>query len=416
MTSTLHEAADVVSVRGLLRRYRIAVSIMFAIAGMIIGTWTARIPEIQHHRGLSDGQLSIALLALACGGLVGMRTAGRLVDRHGTGRVMTVTSLALGAALAVTAYTPNLATLGLALLTLGALHGTLNVSMNAAASTCQTAYGRPIMASFHALFSIGGVAGAATSAGCAHAHHSGGQTFIAVGAALTGAAFVAIRPLAFAPHTEAVDEQPTSAAQPGDSRPRRRVALFGLLAFCALISEGAAADWSSVYLDRLGASPAYAAAAYAAFAGCMTVGRLTGDRITAAVNPAVLLRGSGVIAGAGLGIGILVGSPVAAVIGFACLGAGLSCVIPTLYSTAGNLDPSRPGAALSRVAALGYLGYVTGPVIIGGAAAQLGLGHALLILPVLAGVLVAAAPIVRVAHGAASPSPRDRRPLTKASA
>jgi len=416
MTVTLHEAADAASTHEVLRRYRIAVSTMFAVAGMTIGTWTARIPEIQHHLGLSDGELSIALLALACGGLVGMRTAGRLVDRYGTGRVLTVTSLAVGAALVVTAYAPNLATLGLALLTLGALHGTLNVSMNAAAVAAQTAYGRPIMTSFHALFSIGGVAGAAASAGCAHAHLRVGETFIAVGAALTVAAFVAIRRLAFAPHTEAVDEQPTSTARPGDGRPRRRVGLLGLLAFCALISEGAAADWSSVYLDRLGASPAYAAAAYAAFAGCMTAGRITGDRITAAVNPTALLRGSGLIAGAGLAAGILVGSPVAAIIGFACLGAGLSCVIPTLYSTAGNLDPSRPGAALSRVAALGYLGYVTGPVLIGGAAAHLGLGHALLILPVLAGLLVAAAPIVRPAQGAALPSRRDRRHLTKASA
>jgi fucose permease len=259
------------------------------------------------------------------------------------------------------------------------------------------------MTSFHALFSIGG---AAASAGCAHAHLSVDQTFIAVGVALTVTALMAIRRLAFAPHTEAQDEHPASPVRPYDSRRRRRVALLGVLALCALISEGAATDWSSVYLDRLGASPPYAAAAYAAFAGCMTVGRLTGDRITAAVTPVALLRGCGLIAGAGLAASILLDNPVAAIIGFACLGAGLSCVIATLYSTAGNLDPSRPGAALSRVAALGYLGYVTGPVIIGGAAAHLGLGHALLILPALAGLLVAAAPIVR-----AAPPPRTLDPV-----
>jgi fucose permease len=408
MTITLPKAADVAAVQVLLRRYRIAVSVMFAIAGMIVGAWTARMPEIQHHLRLSDGRLSIALLAMACGGLLGMRTAGRLVDRHGTGRMMSVTSLALGTALAATAYAPNLATLGLALLTLGLLHGTLNVSMNAAAVVCQTAYGRPIMTSFHALFSIGGVAGAAASA-AAHAYLSVGQTYIAVGAVLTVAAFVAIRQLAFAPHAEAGSKQRTSTARPDDGRMRRRVALLGLLAFCALISEGAAADWSSVYLDRLGASPAYAAAAYAAFAGCMTIGRLTGDRITAAVNPVALLRGCGLIAGAGLAAGILLGNSVAAIIGFACLGAGLSCVIPTLYSTAGNLDPSRPGAALSRVAALGYLGYVTGPVIIGAGAAHLGLGHSLLLLPALAGLLVTAAPVVR-----AAPPPARFDPVARA--
>jgi hypothetical protein len=157
--------------------------------------------------------------------------------------------------------------------------------MNAAAVACQTAYRRPIMTSFHAQFSIGGVAGAAVSAGCAHVHLSVGHTFAVVGAALTVAAFWAIRRLIVVPNTEAVHERPASTPRRERGPGRRRMALLGLLAFCALISEGAAADWSSVYLDRLGASPAYAAAAYAAFAGCMTVGRLTGDRTSAAVAP-----------------------------------------------------------------------------------------------------------------------------------
>jgi fucose permease len=397
MTTALHDTAGTTSTPIVLRRYRIAISTMFAIAGMIIGTWTARIPAIAHHLDLTDSQLSIVLLGLACGGLVGMRSAGRLVDRHGSTRVMTVTSLTLGAVLAATAYAPNLATLALALLVLGTVHGTLNVAMNAAAVACQTAYRRPIMTAFHAQFSIGGVAGAAAAAGCAHIHLSVGHTFTAVGAALTLAALWAIRRLIAAPNTEAVHERSASTPEQRRRPGRRRVALLGLLAFCALISEGAAADWSSVYLDRLDASPAYAAAAYAAFAGCMTLGRLTGDRITAALAPVTLLRGCGLIAGAGLTAGILIGSPAAAIIGFACLGAGLSCVIPLLYSTAGNLDPDRPGAALSRVSAVGYLGYVAGPVIIGGAATHLGLGHALLILPALAALLVAAAPVVRPA-------------------
>ncbi|RSM67444.1 MFS transporter [Actinoplanes sp. ATCC 53533] len=405
MTTTLHDAANTASTPRVLRRYRVAISTMFAIAGVIIGAWTARIPAIQHHLDLTDSHLSIVLLALACGGLVGMRCAGRLVDRHGSTRVMTVTSLTLGAALTVTAYAPNMATLALALLALGTVHGTLNVAMNAAAVACQTAYRRPIMTSFHAQFSIGGVAGAAAAAGCAHVHLSVGHTFAGVGAALTVAAFWAIRRLNLAPNTEAVGERPASTPERGRGPGRRRVALLGLLAFCALISEGAAADWSSVYLDRLGASPAYAAAAYAAFAGCMTLGRLTGDRLTAGVAPVTLLRGCGLIAGGGLAAGVLIGSPAAAIIGFGCLGAGLSCVIPLLYSTAGNLDPDRPGAALSRVSAVGYLGYVTGPVIIGGAATHVGLGHALLILPVLAALLVAAAPVVRPAAARPTPLP-----------
>ena len=182
-------------------------------------------------------------------------------------------------------------------------------------------------------------------------------------------------------------------------RPRTRILLLGLLAFSALISEGAAADWASTYLTRLGATPAMAATAYAAFAASMTIGRLIGDRLTAAIAPAALLRGCGLIGGGGLALGLIGGTPATAIAGFACLGAGLSCVVPLLYSTAGGLDPARPGAALSQVAALGYLGYVTGPAIIGGAAMHIGLGNALLILPVLATLLVIAAPVVHRSTG-----------------
>ncbi|MEV8509712.1 MFS transporter [Actinoplanes sp. NPDC051475] len=384
---------------GVLRRYRLAISLMFGIAGMTIGTWTARIPAIQHNIKMADAKLSTCLLLLAVGGLVGMRAAGWLIDRHGSTTVMVWPSLALGGALLLAGHAPTWTILAAALLTFGILHGTLNVAMNAAAVSCQTAYGRPIMTSFHALFSIGGVAGALLSAACAHIGLSVADAFAAVAVMSTAAAGWAIHRLIPAPVSNPDSQESTATAEPAHRQPRTRILLLGLLAFSALISEGAAADWASTYLTRLGATPATAATAYAAFAASMTIGRLIGDRLTATIAPAALLRGCGLIGGGGLALGLIGGTPVAAIAGFACLGAGLSCVVPLLYSTAGGLDPARRGAALSRVAALGYLGYVTGPAIIGGAAMHVGLGNALLILPALATLLIIAAPVVHRSRG-----------------
>ena len=249
------------------------------------------------------------------------------------------------------------------------------------------------------LFSIGGVAGALASAAGAHLGLTVADAFAAVAVASTATAGWAIHRLIPAPAPNAKSDETTATAAPARRRPRARILLLGLLAFSALISEGAAADWASTYLTRLGATPALAAIAYAAFAASMTLGRLIGDRLSAAIAPAALLRGCGLIGGGGLALGLLGGTPATAIAGFACLGAGLSCVVPLLYSTAGTLDPARPGAALSRVAALGYLGYVTGPAIIGGAAMRIGLGNALLILPALATLLVIAAPVVHHSRG-----------------
>jgi predicted MFS family arabinose efflux permease len=400
MTIALHsESSTSTGVPDVLRRYRLAISLMFGIAGMTIGTWTARIPTIQHNIKMADSKLSICLLLLAAGGLLGMRAAGRLIDRHGSTTVMVLPSLALGGALLLAGHAPTWTTLAAALLTFGILHGTLNVAMNAAAVSCQTAYGRPIMTSFHALFSIGGVAGALLSAACAHIGLSVADAFAAAAVASTAAAGWAVHRLIPAPVSSPDSQESTATAEPDQRRPRTRILLLGLLAFSALISEGAAADWASTYLTRLGATPAIAATAYAAFAASMTIGRLVGDRLTAAIAPAALLRGCGLIGGGGLALGLIGSTPVTAIAGFACLGVGLSCVVPLLYSTAGSLDPARPGAALSRVAALGYLGYVTGPAIIGGAAMHVGLGNALLILPVLSTLLVIAAPVVHRSRG-----------------
>src|SRR4051794_29125668 len=94
-----------------LRRYRLAISLMFGIAGMTIGTWTARIPAIQHNIKMADSKLSICLFILAAGGLVGMRAAGWLVDRHGSTAVMVLPSLGLGGALLLAAHAPTWTTL-----------------------------------------------------------------------------------------------------------------------------------------------------------------------------------------------------------------------------------------------------------------------------------------------------------------
>jgi fucose permease len=386
--------------------------LLFLISGASIGTWTARIPTIKGNLHLGDGQLSLALAALAAGGLAGMKLSGRFVDRYGSTAVLTPAALLLGPALILPAYATGLIELALVLLAFGLCHGCLNTAMNVHGVHCQRAYQRPIMTLFHALFSIGGFAGAAVGGLFARASRDADTTFIVVGTAVLALALCAVR-LA---RSAVLDRQP--AVDPGtDGRevnpterrpfPVRRATILGLLAFAALINEGAAADWSSVFLyDTLGSSTALAAAAYAAFALAMTTGRLFGDRLIAAAGTVAVLRTCGLLAAAGVATAVAAGHPLAAVAGFAALGAGLSCVVPQLYSAAGALDPAQPGQGVSVVAAIGYVGYLGGPVVIGALAERIGLGHALLILPPMTVAIAVAATAVRSPRhtGAASAS------------
>jgi MFS family permease len=378
--------------RNRIRRGRVATSLAFFLFGSALGVWTARIPAIKERLGLSDGRLSIALLAFAAGCIVGMAAIGRLTDRFGSSRVLVPAALLEGVLLVVPGYMTGLGGLCVALVLFGAAHGTLNIAMNANAIEVQRADGRPIMSSFHAIYSIGGFCGAVTGGFFAARDVGAGTTFLVVGAAVV---VLAVWAALWVLPTTIGD---VDARQRADDAGRRSYVLLflGFLVLCTLVGEGAAADWSAVYLrDHLGSDPGFAAYGYAAFSIAMTVGRFAGDPLVRTVGAVRLVRGSGVLAAAGLGVALLVDHPVAGVVGFGLLGAGLSCVAPQIFSAAGDRDPRRAGRALSTVVSIGYLGFLLGPIAIGAVATWVGLRAALLIPVVLALFVAASAAVVR---------------------
>jgi predicted MFS family arabinose efflux permease len=374
-----------------VQRGRIATSLVFLLFGITLGTWTARIPAIKHGLDLSDGWLSFALLAFAAGAITGMQSIGRVVDRFGSRRVMLPAAVAEGLVLVPPALMPDLVTLCLALFVFGAVHGSLNIAMNANAIEVQRATGRPIISSFHAVYSIGGFLGASIGGVFAQAGLGASTTFVSVALAMVVLAlWAATWAMPASAEPSGTGPTATNGAMPG-------VIFLGVLAFCALVGEGAAADWSAVYLrDSLESSSGFAAAAYAAFAIMMTLGRLVGDRLAARFGPVRLVRGSALLAGIGLGAALLVDHRVAGVAGFGLLGAGLSCIAPQVFSAAGNRDPAYAGRALARVASIGYAGFLTGPIVIGGASTLLGLPAALAIPVLLCGFVALTANALKV--------------------
>ncbi|MEV1179503.1 MFS transporter, partial [Nonomuraea sp. NPDC049784] len=265
--------------QGVLRRERTAVYLLFFLAGTAMGTWTARIPAIKEHLELGDGQFSLALLAIAGGAMAGMTAVGRLVDRHGSSRVMIPAALLQGVVLVPPTYAPSLWALAGTLLAFGIVHGILDVAMNANAVEVERAYGRPIMSSFHAVYSIGGFTGATAGGLFAHLGLSAAATFLSMGTVIALLAIWAARWALRSVPPSAQDPASGSGSGSGgsDARPKG-IVFLGVLAFCCLVGEGASADWSSVYLrEDLAASPGFAAAGYAAFSIMMTAGRLAGD-------------------------------------------------------------------------------------------------------------------------------------------
>ncbi len=350
-----------------MSRSRVAVSILFFVNGAVLASWLPHIPAVKSRLTSGDGQLGLVLLAMAAGALVALPAAGPLIARLGSRAVTSSAALVFCLAMPLPVLSSSLPALVAALVMLGAFNGLLDVSMNAQAAAVERAAGRPIMSSFHALFSLGGVAGALLASG-AMAFGTADVTHV------SAAALVALVAVALAlPGLLPCSPRPEGSG-PALARPTRALLALGVLALLGLLAEGAMADWSAVYLrDTLGATPAVAAVGFGAFSLAMTGGRFTGDALVARLGPRLVLRASSGVAGAGLAVALLVAQPIAGIMGCALVGMGIANVIPVLFSAASRVPGVEPGRGLAAVATTGYLGFLVGPPLIGAVAELVGL-------------------------------------------
>ena len=359
-----------------MRSARAAITLVFFADGLLIGSWAARIPAVQRQADLTSGELGFALFAASLGALLAMPTAGRLSERIGSRRVTIAALLGGGVALFLTALAGGLFGLAAALFVFGAGFGAVNVAANAQGIALERLRGRSILSSFHAAFSFGGLAGAglgalAAAGGIDPVEHFG-ATALAIGLAALAAGRRLLPP-------DADDREPT----PIFVRPPRALLVLGAAAFFTLLAEGAAADWSAVYLsDSLGAGAAVAALGYTAFSLAMASSRLFGDRLNGRLGPVALARGGGLLAASALGLALVSGSTAAALVGFAAMGAGLGVVVPVLFRAAGSTPGVSAAAGVAAVSTIGWMGFLAGPPAIGVTADAVGLRGALAIVVV----------------------------------
>ncbi|HEY4808339.1 MAG TPA: MFS transporter [Roseiarcus sp.] len=356
---------------------RLATLGIFVANGMGIGCWAAAIPRVKADLALSDGTLSVALLAFAAGAIIAMPLMGLFSHRLRSGPASVIAGLGFAAALAALGFAGSLETLSAATFLAGATHGAADVAMNANASDLERRWGRPIMSSFHAGFSLGGAAGAVLGGWLGEL----GTVWGLLGPALLASLLVAVA-APFLAHEGGGFGGAAFAA------PSRRLLPLAALAFVSMSTEGAVGDWSGTYLARSGVAPSAAVAAYAAFSLLMVTGRIVGDRIVAATGTRATVGLGALIAAAGLAISAASPGLMGGVVGFALVGAGLANVVPVIFSVAGRTGPSS-AVGIASAATSGYAGLLIGPVVIGAVASAANLRSAIVMLAAVA--LIAAA-------------------------
>ncbi|RLU89171.1 MFS transporter [Streptomyces griseocarneus] len=352
-----------------LRGLRTALTLFFALDGLLFAGWVVRIPAIKEQTGASEGALGLALLGVSAGAVATMAVAGRLCHRFGSHPVTVVAGILMSLGIALPPLTHSALSLGLVLLVFGAAYGGINVAMNSAAVDLVTALRRPVMPSFHAAFSLGGMLGAGLGALVA-GHLSATRHLLLLAAvglvvsALAGRALLA-HP---APRAERRPEPSAAAttgfgAAAGNGRGRRLVVVFGLIALCDAYGEGALADWGALHLQQdLDARAAVAAIGYSVFALTMTLGRLMGTVLLERLGQTTTLVAGGAAAAVGMLLGSLAPTVWAALVGFALTGIGLANIFPVAVGRAGELAGPTGVATAST---FGYGGMLLGPPAIG---------------------------------------------------
>jgi MFS family permease len=358
-------------------KMRLAISSFYFCMGLSFASWASRIPDIKTKLHLSEGELGSILLALPVGQLLMMPVSGRLVTKYGSRTILSFAILLYVLELTNIGWVTQGWQLALALFVFGVVGNMSNISVNTQGVLAEKIYQRPIMTSFHGVWSMAGLTGALTGLLMMNLQLPPRTHFFIIAAFVFSVVFIA-RKYLIPGTTDSMEKKKFF------SRPDGVLVQLGIIAFCSMAAEGAMFDWSGVYFKEVVRAPqSLVILGYASFMTMMTTGRFTGDRIIAKLGRKKMLQMSGIIILTGLMIAVLFPYLITATIGFLIVGFGTSSVIPTVYSTAARSAKIAPGMALAGVSSIGFLGFLMGPPLIGYIAQASSLRYSFAVIAIL---------------------------------
>jgi MFS family permease len=336
---------------------RIAVGAMFFMAGLSFSSWASRIATVQQTMGLSDAALGAVLFSLPVGLMCSLPFSGWIITKIGSRKLLISALLVYATALVSLGLAQNTFQLIICLVCFGFSSNAVNISVNTQAVATEELYKRPIMASFHGLWSLAGFAGAGVGTFMIANNISPLYHFLLMLVVIFTGVIIAARYLK--------DDKVTDPG-PVFVMPDHSLIKLGVIAFCSMICEGAMFDWSVIYFKKVVlAPPAFVGVGFTAFMLTMAAGRFRADWFAHRYGLKRTLQVSGALTATGLLIAVAFPYVYTAIAGFLLVGVGVSSVVPMVFSAAGKSKTMQPGVALAAVSTIGFLGFLVGPPIIG---------------------------------------------------
>jgi MFS family permease len=336
---------------------RLVVGVMFFLAGLCFASWASRIVTVQQTLGLSDAGLGAVLFSLPVGLMCSLPFSGWIITIIGSKRLLIASLIVYSLALISLSLAQNVVQLIGCLICFGFASNSVNIAVNTQAVAAEVMYKKPIMASFHGLWSLAGFTGAGIGTfmianGVAPLHHFVLITAIVVAMIILTAKYLK-------------DDKVTNSG-PVFVMPDKSLIMLGIIAMCSMICEGAMFDWSVIYFKKVVLAPtALVGIGFTAFMCTMAGGRFIADWFAHRYGLKRILQTSGSLTVTGLLIAVIFPYFYTAMAGFLLVGAGVSSVVPMVYSAAGKSKTMAPGVALAAVSTIGFIGFLFGPPIIG---------------------------------------------------
>ena len=342
-----------------LRARRISISLFFFFYGFIYASWASRIPNIQQNLNLSETVLGALLLAMPVGSFLTLPISGYLTSKIGSRKVAIMSSLVYSCLLAGIGFSQSVWQLTICLFLFGSAGNMLNISINTQAIALEVLYKKIIISSFHGMWSVAGLFAASLGTYFIAKAFPVDFHFLLIGAISFSSFLICLRYLLH-----------------DYSRPQQKHAFFpkpdkaflglGILAFCSMICSGAMFDWSGVYFKKVVTrNPAFIGVGYTAFMVSMTAIRFVTDWLTQHVGFKKIIACCGIFMTVGLLIAVFFPYLWPATIGLLFVGAGVSPVVPLVFSAAGKSKVLSPPVALAAVSSIGFIGLLIGPPVIG---------------------------------------------------
>ena len=376
---------------GRLIRLAAPIGGVFFVCGMYFGIWASRIPTLKEKFELSPGDLGLLLLVVAAGGVVAFQISGWCSDRFGARLVTRISAVSMLLSCLLIGLASTIPALCVALFLFGAFFGGTDVAMNTGGTVLERKHRVTALPVLHAIFSLGGGAGAAS-----------GYFALEAGLDITrhvAAASAPLLVLSLLPGGMATDAAPRDAGQGKRALRLPLVALLvvGIVAFASTVGEGGVADWGALFLVEQTAVPqSRAALGFTVFSLGMVAMRLAGGYAVRALSPGPAILISGAVSAAGAFVTALAPGYGIALAGLLLMGVGFALVIPLSMSVVAGAAGANAGRAIAIVATLGYSGFTVGPPTLGFIIESFGFPAAFLAMGALALTACAGFPAYRL--------------------